>query len=518
LSFPPRSIIHDDSGSGRALVTMKLCRKFRPRAREALVAFAAAALVGCLHPSGAPAASATPRPPAVAAAKAPSDGLLAVQPTDTPSGVFLLQGRPFCFSGANNYYLTYKNEAMVDDVFAQAKAMGLEVLRTWAFIDRGALDDSVASTDRNDWEPYGTKNGVYFQYWDTSSKAVAYNEGKEKDDGLTRLDYVLSKAAEHGLKVVLVLTNNWKEFGGMDQYLKWFNLEHHHQFYTDAQARQAYKNYAARLINRVNTITNVVYRNDPNIFAWELANEPRCRNFGPYDHPDGCQASTLTGWVKEMSEYIKSIDPNHMVAVGDEGFFNRPGQSSDQYNGKEGVDHEAFLALPSIDYGTFHLYPDTWATSVKWANQWIIDHVAAAQKAGKPTVLEEYGIMVKREEKTGRVVGGYDRRRTAYVNWNNLLRQGGGNASMFWMLAGIDPGNSDTGQYPDLDHFAVYNLPEDDSAKLLRDVASQFTGARACQLANARGVAGSPSPFVSTAAPQSVAAAPVAHPLAVNTP
>lgn len=25
-----------------------------------------------------------------------------------------------------------------------------------------------------------------------------------------------------------------------------------------------------------------------------------------------------------MSEYVKSVDPNHMVALGDEGFYNKP--------------------------------------------------------------------------------------------------------------------------------------------------------------------------------------------------
>lgn len=437
--------------------------------------------------------------PGLSAASA--DGVLTVEPTDTPSGVFMHQGKPFCFKGSNNYYLSYKDQAMVDDVFAQAKAMGLKVMRTWAFIDRGSIDDSVPSTDRNEWEPFGTKQGVYFQYWDTKTKAVAYNDGAEKNDGLVRLDYLMSKAAENDIKMVLVLTNNWKEFGGMNQYLKWFGLSYHHEFYTDARAKQAYKNYAAHLINRVNTVTKVAYKDDPTIFAWELANEPRCRNFGPYDRLQDCKADTITSWVKEMSSHIKSLDPNHMVSVGDEGFFNRPGQSREQYNGKDGVDHEAFLALDSIDFGTFHLYPDHWSAGTKWGNTWVTDHIAAAQKAGKPTVLEEYGVLVKRDDKTGKVTGGFERRREAYLNWNNLMLKGGGNASMFWILVGIDPNNKDTGYYQDYDHFSVYNLPDDESAKLLTQFASEFPSARACELALANGTSAKPSPFVTTARP-----------------
>jgi mannan endo-1,4-beta-mannosidase len=476
-------------------------------------------LPGCFRNVNQAGAESAPRDNApVAAPPKAKDGLLEVKPTDTPSAVFLHQGKPFCFTGSNNYYLSYRDKAMVDDVFVQAKAMGLKVLRTWAFIDRGSLDDSVQSTERNQWEPYGTKQGVYFQYWDTATKSVAYNEGAEKGDGLGRLDYVLSKAAENDIKLVLVLTNNWKEFGGMNQYLKWFNLSYHHQFYTDDRARQAYKSYAAHLINRVNTITQVAYKDDPNIFAWELANEPRCRNYGQYDRAEDCKASTLTGWVKEMSEHIKALDSNHMVAVGDEGFFNRPGQGSEQYTGKDGADHEAFLAMKSIDFGTFHLYPDAWSTGARWGNQWIIDHVEAAQKAGKPTVMEEYGIPIKRDDKTGKVTGGFDRRRTAYTNWNNLMLHGGGNASMFWLLVGIDPSNTNTGRYPDYDHFSVYNVPDDESAKLLGDYAARFdSGARACVLATQHGVSGEPSPFVTVAAPpQRIARTEASSPLGQN--
>ena len=58
-----------------------------------------------------------------------------------------------------------------------------------------------------------------------------------------------------------------------------------------------------------------------------------------------------------MSAYVKSIDPNHLVAIGDEGFFQ--GQSGGYpYNANEGVDFSANIKIASIDFGTFHSYPE----------------------------------------------------------------------------------------------------------------------------------------------------------------
>jgi mannan endo-1,4-beta-mannosidase len=382
-----------------------------------------------------------------------------------PPANFEVDGQPFCFVGGNNYYLSYKPKPMVDDVLTSAQAMGVRVMRIWGFIDRGSLDKSVPAVDTDD----GVKDGFYFQYWDPQAKRPAYNDGA---NGLVGLDYALAKAAELNIKIVVVLTNNWKDFGGMDQYLAWYGHKAHHEFYTQPDVKQAYKDWAAHLITRTNTVTGKVYRDDPTIFAWELSNEARCKGSGAAGQ--GWTNSTIVDWAGEMSRYIKSIDPNHMVAVGDEGFLNGGGEHW-TYKANDGVDHAALTALPGIDYGTFHMYPEDWGTGFKWADGWIKAHERVARDLGKPTVLEEYGVKVKRDEQ-GVVIGGLDTRLPLYARWNDLLLKGGANASMFWMLAGIE---TQGGVYKDYDHYNVYR--GDETANLLSAYAKRFSAsAPAC--------------------------------------
>lgn len=408
--------------------------------------------------------------------------LIDVEETDRPSAYFELEGKPFCFSGTNNYYLIFKSKKMVDDVFRQMIALDLKVMRFWGYLDIGSLDGSVRHVDGD-----GHKENVYFQYWDKETGAPAYHEGP---NGLERLDYVLHTARKHGVKVILVLTNNWKEFGGIDQYVVWYGLEHHHQFYTDERVKKAYKAWVSHLVNRVNSIDGTPYRDDPAIFAWELANEPRCKNFSEFDAVEGWDTSTITKWAGEMSSYVKSLAPNHMVAVGDEGFLDNRVRDHGFYRGEDGVDHEALTALEHVDLGTFHLYPDNWGTGLRFSTNWIKDHIDVAQKLGKPTVLEEYGVRVKRNADF-EITWGWDRRETAYRNWNNLMLKGGGNASMFWILVGVQ---DDDTFYPDYDAYSVYDSGK--TAKLLHGFAKAFqTNARACELA-AGAPSGEPSPFV----------------------
>jgi len=240
---------------------------------------------------------------------------------------FSLNGKPYRFGGTNCYYLIYTDHYMVDDVLQTAAAHQFQVLRTWAFLDIGYQNGS-GSVDGQ-----GSKDGVYFQYFDANTKAPAYN-----DVGLQYLDYVISKAGSVGVRLLLTLTNNWRDFGGMDQYVRWKTFQnssysgYHDDFYSDATIRQWFKNYIQHLVTRKNTVSGIVYGEDPAIFGWELANEPRCQGSGDYGESNACvlnyaiygvdpEAVKTTAWVTEMSSYIKSIDKNHLVAVGDEGFY-----------------------------------------------------------------------------------------------------------------------------------------------------------------------------------------------------
>lgn len=71
-----------------------------------------------------------------------------------------------------------------------------------------------------------------------------------------------------------------------------------------------FKKYIAGFVGR--------YVNEPGIMAWELANEPRCGGSST-SASSSCNSTTITKWATTISAYIKSIDSNHLVAIGDEG-------------------------------------------------------------------------------------------------------------------------------------------------------------------------------------------------------
>lgn len=195
---------------------------------------------------------------------------------------FNIDGETKYFAGTNSYWLPFlTNDADVDSVFKNLKESGLKILRVWGFNDVNAAPAA------------GT---VYFQLHDKATGTTTINTGA---DGLKRLDYVVSAAEKYGIKLIIPFVNSWDDYGGMNAYVNAYGGSKT-GWYTDAKIQSVYQAYIKAVVSR--------YKTSSAVFAWELANEPRC---------SGCETDIIADWVAKTSSYIKSLDSNHMVTTGE---------------------------------------------------------------------------------------------------------------------------------------------------------------------------------------------------------
>jgi mannan endo-1,4-beta-mannosidase len=63
-----------------------------------------------------------------------------------------------------------------------------------------------------------------------------------------------------------------------------------------------------------------------------------------------------------MASFVKSIDRNHLLEAGLEGFYgpSTPQRNSLNLGLKIGTDFIANNRIPGIDFATVHAYPDQW--------------------------------------------------------------------------------------------------------------------------------------------------------------
>ena len=295
------------------------------------------------------------------------------------------------------------------------------------------------------------------------------------------LDYALKVANDNNLRCVMVLNNNWEWSGGMNQYVEWSPTTnktlykdqwgqgaYHNQFYTDANCQADFQYFINTIVNRVNTAYPVgsqpTYKDDPAIFSWELANEPRYKD---------SNQSVLNTWIDSTAAYIKSLDSNHMVTTGSEGFFNRT-STGDWWDNPAttGTDFVANHQSANIDYATVHIWPFNWGwypdpngyplTAVELATQFLADHITSAEEdLSKPLVLEEFGLLRDGDpdgdgsEPPGSPTTDRDALFQAYFNllYASASDGGPGAGSNFWTYQ-IDPPQEPQGLY------SVYD-PED---------------------------------------------------------
>ncbi|KAI8106412.1 hypothetical protein M9435_000956 [Picochlorum sp. BPE23] len=291
----------------------------------------------------------------------------------------------------------------VDGVLAELQQDGVNVIRVFAH-----------TTDPR--YPFQESPGVY------------------NDDAFASLDYILASCKKHGIRVILSMTDSWKYRGGVQEFIDFsetapprpeqypppinvdgdfdysrmtraqedYEKQRMMLFFSDEGTHRLYKNHLDTILRRKNTITGIQYKDDPTIFSLSLINEMRCEGSPATSTcPEAVQA-----WISDVVEHVRSIDTQHMLTIGEEGFYSST-KARRKYNpanwaessGQDFIrDHQAH---PGISYASIHIWPSTWrsdddvASSDFTVEDWISSHMEDARNVlQKPLLIEEFGYPI----------------------------------------------------------------------------------------------------------------------------
>lgn len=325
---------------------------------------------------------------------------------------FVVAGLPFRFVGANFDPLHGEDtRERYKETLAALASDGLRVGRIWALGEGGK--------DASEW----------------SRKYEVFRAGPDDfiEESFRQLDRVLVEARRLGVRLIITLSNNWKDYGGIPTYLTWAGLPTTglpaEAFYSDEKTRFYFMKHLLKLVTRTNSLTGRAYRDDPTIFAWELMNESVVVT------PAGRRARL--DWVRDMARLLKAHDPNHLVAAGLLGYRTR-------------VERLAFLAihrLPEVDYCDLHLYLQNGEVppSVALMND-VLDDGAQLSRfvLGKPLLIGEFGFRTDGERL-------YLKKPRA--DWFRMLLtrhfQNGGAGALVWLYEPFQKKPRDFGIYTD---------------------------------------------------------------------
>ena len=246
------------------------------------------------------------------------------------------------------------------------------------------------------------------EYDNSVTPAFQTAPGIYNEDVLVGLDFCLAEMAKRDMKAVIYLGNNWIWTGGFSQLVAWANdeinpnpflpkyqwndfMNYSARLYSDEKAQKLYFDYVKMLVSRKNTVTGKMYKDDPAIMSWQLANEPRpgAGNKGKKNFSD------FIKWVGKSANLIKSLDRNHLVSTGNEGLAGSI-ESEETF--------KAIHQFESIDYITTHLWILNWGwfdphnaeksypIAMEKARDYLDKHIAMSVEINKPLVIEEFGI------------------------------------------------------------------------------------------------------------------------------
>lgn len=315
--------------------------------------------------------------------KSPVDDIITVK-----DGQFIRNGEPYYFVGTNFWYGAIlgsegeggNRERLVRELDFM-KAHGIDNLRV---LVGGEGENGLLGKIEPNLQP---EPGLY------------------NDDVLAGLDFLMMELGKRGMTAVLYFNNAWEWSGGYTQYVAWANNTpvlvprvdgwfsynaFAGEFVRNERAKELFFNHLRYIITRTNRYTGIKYIEDPAIFSWQICNEPRAFSSKELDNKEA-----FAEWIAASAKLIRSLDPNHMISTGSEGFY---GCEWDM------ALCERIHALDEISYINCHVWPYNW----KWmrgdnmvadldrscanTKDYIDMHIGLGHSINKPVVVEEFGM------------------------------------------------------------------------------------------------------------------------------
>ncbi|NBC72732.1 cellulase family glycosylhydrolase [Paenibacillus sacheonensis] len=242
-------------------------------------------------------------------------------------------GAEYRFIGTNAPFLerAWADPAEIEDEIRAASRSGIDVIRLYPFEVRMAGD------------PPGAFRHVM-------------GPGLYDESAFKLFDKMLQLANAYGVRLIVPFVDSYNYVGGTPDWAA-FRGKSADDFWTDPVIRQDFKDFIRFVLNRVNTYTQVPYKNDKAILAWQLGNELR----------------STDAWTSEMAAYVKSLDANHLV--GDGGYVRAQGIRANALND------------PNIDFIDPHIYLyHNYSDPIAKLNEW-----RTTTQGKKPLFIGEFG-------------------------------------------------------------------------------------------------------------------------------
>ena len=315
--------------------------------------------------------------------KSPVDNIITVK-----DGQFIRNGEPYYFVGTNFWYGAIlgsegeggNRERLVRELDFM-KSHGIDNLRV---LVGGEGENGLLGKIEPNLQP---EPGLY------------------NDDVLAGLDFLMMELGKRNMTAVLYFNNAWEWSGGYTQYVAWANNTpvlvprvdgwfsynaFAGEFVRNERAKELFFNHLRYIITRTNRYTGIKYIEDPAIFSWQICNEPRAFSSKEQDNKEA-----FAEWIEASAKLIRSLDPNHMISTGSEGFY---GCEWDM------ALCERIHALDEISYINCHVWPYNWKwmrgdnmvadldRSCQNTKEYIDMHIGLGHSINKPVVVEEFGM------------------------------------------------------------------------------------------------------------------------------